>query len=293
MFGYVKPNIPELRVREKQRYEAWYCGLCRSLGRRYGQISRLLLSYDGAFLAMFVSACSGFPSPCEKHTCPTRPLAKKKVMVSGENPALDYAADVCVILAKFKLDDDVRDGRPMRAAAKLPFLGAFRKAKRNRPAVYALVSEKLGELTGIEKQREPSADLAANCFGGLMRGVFENAPAGEAGGENRAVLSEFGFWLGRVIYLLDAWDDREKDEKRGLYNPFNLCGASREDAEYSVNFSINSAISAYDLLKAEHPDLRIVENILHEGFFAVFDGIAAKAETKAKKAITERMDKKS
>ncbi|MBQ2191067.1 MAG: hypothetical protein II409_01500 [Clostridia bacterium] len=82
----MKPNIPELRVREKQRYEAWYCGLCRSLGRRYGQISRLLLSYDGAFLAMFVSACSGFPSPCEKHTCPTRPLAKKKVMVSGENP---------------------------------------------------------------------------------------------------------------------------------------------------------------------------------------------------------------
>lgn len=293
VFGYVKPNIPELRVREKQRYEAWYCGLCRRLGKRCGQTARLLLSYDGAFLAMFVSAVSGFESPCEKHTCPTRPLAKKKLMVSGENPALDYAADVCAILAAFKLDDDVRDGRPLRAAAKLPLAAAFRKAKRNSPAVYALVSERLGELTEIEKEREPSPDLAANCFGELMRGVFENAPSGETGGKNRAVLSEFGFWLGRVIYLLDAWDDREKDAKRGLYNPFCLCGTSKEDAEYAVNLSINSAISAYHLLEAAHPDLRIVENILHEGFFAVFDGITAKAETKAKKAITERMDNKN
>lgn len=293
LFGYVKPNIPELKVREKQRYEAWYCGLCRSLGKRYGLLPRLTLSYDGAFLAMLVSAASGFESPCGMHTCPTRPLAKKKPMVCGENPALDYAADICVILAEYKLRDDVRDGKPLRAAAALPLKRAFRRAKKLEPGVHALVGERIRELNAIEAKRERSLDLAANCFGELMRGVMEAAPVrGE--NENARVMSEFGFWLGRVIYLLDAWDDREKDAKRGLYNPFLLMEATREEAEQAVNFSINSAISAYNLLEARHPDLRIVENILHEGFFAAFDGAAARAEqTKAKKAITERTDKKN
>ena len=111
MFGYIRPNLPELKVREKERYEAWYCGLCRSLGKRYGQASRLVLSYDGAFLAMLLSAVTDRPSPCEKHLCPVHPLKKKKAMVQRENPALDYAADVCVILADFKLRDDAQDGK--------------------------------------------------------------------------------------------------------------------------------------------------------------------------------------
>ena len=28
--------------------------------------------------------------------------------------------------------------------------------------------------------------------------------------------------LGKWVYLMDAWDDREKDEKSGSYNPFLL-----------------------------------------------------------------------
>ena len=32
MFGYVRPNRDELKVRELRDYEALYCGLCRALG---------------------------------------------------------------------------------------------------------------------------------------------------------------------------------------------------------------------------------------------------------------------
>ena len=282
MFGYIKPNLPELRVREKERYEAWYCGLCRRLGKRCGQAARLLLSYDCAFLAMLVSAAAGGAPPCEKHTCPVRPLAGKKLTVR-ECAALDYAADVCVILGKYKLDDDVRDGRPLRRAASLPLLHAFRKARRNRPELYKAVGERIAELVRIEEEKEKSVDLAANCCGEMMRAVFAEAPFGDAEG-GKEILSEIGYWVGRFVYLIDAWDDREKDAKHGLYNPFNLCGTSQEDAEYEIDLSINSAISAYNLIgSGRSVDLAVAENVFFEGFFAAWDELLRKkAAEKAK-----------
>ena len=51
MFGYVRPLKPELRLKEYERYRAYYCGLCRAMGDCTGQCSRLTLSYDAVFLA--------------------------------------------------------------------------------------------------------------------------------------------------------------------------------------------------------------------------------------------------
>ena len=34
-------------------------------------------------------------------------------------------------------------------------------------------------------------------------------------------LRKFGFFLGKFIYIMDAYDDLEKDLKNGSYNPLN------------------------------------------------------------------------
>ena len=291
MYGYVRPDIPELLVREKLRYDAWYCGLCRALGKSCGRLSRLTLSYDSAFLALLLSAAHGCPAPSVPRACPVHPLTRKKPMVEPDDPALVYAADVCVILAGYKLDDDVRDGRPLRAAAKLPFLSALRRAKKRRGGLYAAIGEQLSLLHGIEAGREPSLDLAANRFGELMRLITTGFACGEPDGDRTRVLSELGFWLGRAVYLLDAWDDREKDAKKGLYNPFALTGAGRSDAEFLVNLSINEAISAYDLLTlppAGNADRGVLENIFKKGLFAAWDRINAPEAEKARHRKTRK-----
>ena len=54
MFGYVRPNRDELKVRQLRDYEALYCGLCSSLGRRHGFFARFFLNYDFTFLAMLL-----------------------------------------------------------------------------------------------------------------------------------------------------------------------------------------------------------------------------------------------
>jgi len=56
MFGYVVANMEKLTDEEKQRYRAFYCGLCKTLGNRHGKISRITLNYDMAFLIIFLSA---------------------------------------------------------------------------------------------------------------------------------------------------------------------------------------------------------------------------------------------
>ena len=150
MFGYIKPNIPELRVREKARYDAWYCGLCRRLGARYGTAARALLSFDCPFLALLAASVSGEDSPEDLLRCPFKPFGKKRAMLGSPSAALDFAADVCVILSEFKLSDDIADGKPLRIAAKLPLLCAFKKARLRRPEVYAAVKKRMRELASVE-----------------------------------------------------------------------------------------------------------------------------------------------
>ena len=58
MLGYVKIDKGELKVREYDIYTGYYCGICKSIGRRYGQLPRMVLSYDAAFLGILLSALS-------------------------------------------------------------------------------------------------------------------------------------------------------------------------------------------------------------------------------------------
>ena len=46
MYGYVSINARTLVKEDYARFHAVYCGLCHALAVRYGQASRLTLSYD-------------------------------------------------------------------------------------------------------------------------------------------------------------------------------------------------------------------------------------------------------
>ena len=109
-----------------------------------------------------------------------------------------------------------------------------------------------------------SPDLPANIFGEMLRDVLASAPVPK---KEIPALKETGFFIGRFLYLCDAWDDRESDKKHSLFNPFNICGCTRDDAEFIINISINSAISAYNLLSTGR-DRAILDNILFQGLFA-------------------------
>lgn len=284
MFGYVRPLRGELKVREWEQYQAVYCGLCAAMGRRYGFVSRMFLSYDFTLLAMLLLPPEDGPG-WSKCRCPARLWCGKKPCTAS-HPALDRAAGESVILAWWKLQDGIADGKWWEKLGfrllSLLLVRAYRKAKRDCPAFDAKVSQCLSELHDLEETRTPSIDRPADAFARLLAGA---APEGKDEGEKRARY-QLLYHLGRWIYLVDAWDDLEEDDRTGSYNPialrFSGDEAERQDAlALTLRHSRNLACSASQLL--ELGQWRgIVENILYLGLPAA-EGLVLRGQWKKRK----------
>ncbi len=260
MFGYVTANKPELKMREFGRYKAFYCGLCRRLGKNNGAVSRLTLSYDMTFLILLLSSLYEPEEQQEKHRCLIHP-GKKQWMIY--NQITDYASDMNVLLSCYHFQDDWEDERSIAGfcGAKV-FAGRAKKIARQYPRQAKVIREQLGRLAELEQKGITEPDAISRPFGELMSELFvyqEDA--------FQDILRSFGFYLGKYIYLLDAFMDLEKDLKKGSFNPFRE-SADREDFEESVRQmlegTIRQAVAEFEKLPLEQ-DLSILRNILYEG----------------------------
>ena len=219
MFGYVRPFLPELLVKDHEFYRATYCGVCRAMRRRTGLLSAIGLSYDSVFLALARMVYEdGSAVSAERRRCIAHPL-KKRCMLC-ENPALLYTARAFAVLTYEKLLDDLRDERPPRRLLIRLALPIFRRARRKAdlPALSAFIREKLAAIEALERERVPSVDAPAALFGELLGEVFACGKSGDAA----LVLRECGEGLGRFIYAADAAEDYERDRRSGSYNPYVL-----------------------------------------------------------------------
>ena len=264
MFGYIRPLECELKVREQAEYRAHYCGVCKAIGRRYGIGERLTLSYDCAFLAVFLAALNGGASYARGNCGPR--CYRGRRLIANPSAALDYAADVNVLLACHKAADDADDEkRVVSAAAKLALLRACRKAARLRPALEADVRKAVANLQSCERARVPSLDEPSGASGELLSAIVRHAP--NLPQKERAAAEWMAFNLGKWVYLLDAWDDREKDGKSGAYNPFLLSGKDAAGAEFLLNVTRIEAEKAYDLVAFATPS-GLLDNIMRLGLAA-------------------------
>ena len=140
MFGYVIANVRTLSEDSMREYKKYYCGLCRTLAKRYGFTARFLLSYDTVFLLTVLCALGENKPTCALARCPYH-FGKKRVCMTGE--LADYAADATVLLAYLNFEDDIADDVSLksRIPAKL-YRNAFEKAKAARPELYVKIREK-------------------------------------------------------------------------------------------------------------------------------------------------------
>ena len=140
MFGYVLPRRDRLSEEQQARYRAAYCGLCRCLKKRYGFRARFLVNYDMPFLYFLLGGGEGRQP--ERCFCPARIVCRKDCM--PRDAAMDYAADLSVLLSYWKLRDARQDGKRFTGGAGLLlYRRAYRRAakrqherqhKRDRPS---------------------------------------------------------------------------------------------------------------------------------------------------------------
>lgn len=212
MLGYVTCEKPEMKIREFELYNGYYCGVCKSIGRRYGQLPRMTLSYDAAFLAVVLAGIFDEKEDITQEHCIIHHIKKKTIV---RNEAIDYAADVMLILAWNKFRDDVLDEKKVRAKGLLLlFNRTYKKLKKSYPELCEKIEFHLSNLSKLESEKCKSIDRVAEPFARIMEIVFSNYYIKE-----NQMLSRFGYHLGKWIYLMDALEDIEDNIDTGAYNP--------------------------------------------------------------------------
>jgi len=224
LFGYILPDKPEMKIKEFELFRAYYCGICKSMGRNSGFGARMSLNYDAVFLGLFLSSLLEDNNEIKREGCIANPLKKKPIVKNSK--AIDYAADINTLLTYYKLLDDIKDEHSVKAIMVYPMFSSARKKARNRyPEADDLIKKSMKVQSDTEQRLEKSIDAAAEPFGKLLADLFTHGylqltPTKD---ENTLrALSWMGYNIGKWIYTLDAFDDIEKDLKEKSYNPFVL-----------------------------------------------------------------------
>ena len=262
MFGYITIDRDELKGKDFDRYRAFYCGVCRDLKNSCGEFSRLTLTYDMTFLAILLTGLYEGRTEPEKIRCMIHPAVKQTVI---RNEYTAYAADMNLLLVYHNLMDNWIDDRNAASLAEAKALErSYNRTAERYPRQTKAIGEYLDKLHRAEKRHARSVDLASGLTGELMAEIFcmeEDVWSRD--------LRRIGFYLGKFIYLMDAYDDLDKDKSKGSYNPF-LYISSRKDYE-------NRALEILTMMAAEAArgferlpiisEVDILRNILYSGIW--------------------------
>lgn len=278
MFGYIEANIKALSEEEIARYRGCYCGLCRSLKARHGQLSRITLTFDMTFLVMLLSSMYEPEESFGEGRCFVHP-AKKRFY--WQNRFSDYAADMNVALAYYNCLDDWRDDKNLVRCAQAALLKKhYEQIKSQWPRQCAAIEDCLERLSAVEEGGGEDPDAAANIFGRLMGELFVCVE--EPLWQDR--LRAFGQALGRFIYMMDACVDLEKDIKHGKYNPLAAMGKDHltEDEKRTIlKVLIGECTQIFELLPLLQ-DVGILRNILYSGVWNQYAMALRKSKEDAK-----------
>lgn len=271
MFGYIVVNKAELKFKEYDVYRSYYCGLCKSLKEREGNLSRLVLSYDMTFVYMLLTGLYEPETTCSAERCMVHPLEKHTMC---RNEFADYAADMSVLLTCYKYKDDWQDDRKFSAKCMSALLSGKNSAVLRRyPEKAARIAEAMEQLAKGEEENSSNLDEMAGIFGSIMAEILVCRED-----EWEPVLSKMGFYLGKFIYILDAYEDIEEDKKSGNYNPLRRLyempdfeGVCRE----ILTMMIAECCREFEKLPVlENAD--ILRNILYSGVWVKFEEIRKK-----------------
>jgi hypothetical protein len=253
-------------MREFYKYKAYYCGLCKVLRDKFGLVGQVTLTYDMTFLVILLTSLYESESQRKEFRCIVHPMKKQKMLY---NEITEYAAEMNLILTYYKLLDDWQDEKSKKSyAGYVALRKIFKKLQAKYPEKCEVIRENLALLKQCEERNVTSVDEVSRCFGQLMGELFVwNKDCWEE------QLRMTGFYLGKFIYILDAYDDLERDQKTGSYNV--LLSQSEEEGfhgkvEEMLNYILAECTNEFEKLPCVE-DVEILRNILYAGVWEKFN----------------------
>lgn len=271
MFGYIIPNYDELKVRELKEYRQYYCGLCRCLKERYGIKGQITLTYDMTFLGLLLTSLYEPEITVKSCRCVAHP-AKRHEYIQSEY--LYYAADMNILLMYYKCLDDWKDEHKVIKASYAGLLKrAGSKVKEKYPDKAARIQDGLDKLSMAEKEKNPVLDEAAGYFGDICSSLFVYKKD-----EWSEDLSRIGYFIGKFIYLLDAYEDLEDDINGERYNPYIIMckeDGFDEKVRQILVMMMSEVGRAFERLPILE-NIQILKNIIYSGVWCRYDAVCKK-----------------
>ena len=290
MFGYIRPFKPELKINEFDTYKAAYCGLCKQLGREYGEFSRMTLSFDFAFLAMLSFAVREEGCSFKRETCIAHPFKRRPCVCACDD--LSFVAACASAMLYYKWRDNIADSGFFKSLlfrlGIFPVKRGYKKAIRRYPLLDEIMKKTIARQQETEKIVPCTIDRASESSARALALIFEQLSEDET---QKKVLHRFGFLLGRWVYLIDAVDDLESDRKKGGFNPFllwaktNAAAAEDPDKEIKkhaaelINVTHAEMMLAFELIELNRYQ-SILENILYLGLPSVKNQVLSAGRNK-------------
>lgn len=278
MFGYIVVNKPEMKFREFDVYQSYYCGLCKSLKERYGKRGQMTLSYDMTFLALLLTSLYEPETASGYRRCAAHPVEKH---FYRQNAYTDYAADMNLLLSYEKCLDDWKDEHK----TKKRLMAALLKGKNQRvselhPEKFEKICSLMQQIHEFETRESKEIDEVSGTFGELMAEIFAYHQD-----EWEETLRRMGFFFGKFIYLMDAYEDVEQDIEKGTYNPLKeafLQEDFEEQAEKILLMMMAECSKAFERLPIVE-NTEILRNILYSGVWSRYDQVKQKRKEQKEK----------
>ena len=266
MFGYIVPAMEALSEENRNRYQAYYCGLCRTLKERHGNTGRLTLSNDMTFLFVLLSSLYEPEEQTGKKRCAPHPIHPRSYL---QNEFAAYCADMNIALAYHKGLDDWKDDRSLMGRAQAGLLAkAYSRVEAQYPEKCKAIEECLAAIGCLEEENAALADAPANLTARMLGMIFRCRED-----EWADTMEEIGASIGRFIYLMDAYDDLTSDCKHGRYNPLK---EYREQGDYEalcqdgLTLLIAEATEAFETLPLV-TDVEILRTVLYSGVWMRYE----------------------
>ncbi len=274
MFGYIAINKAEMKFRDFDIYHAYYCGLCKDLKERYGRSGQITLSYDMTFLIILLSGLYEPPAEDSIRNCVAHPFQKH---AARTNEITQYAADMNIVLSYYKCLDDWADEHKKKAWINSRLLRSkVKQIEKTYPEKVKLIRDMLAQISSCEKANEQDLDKMAGLFGEIMAEIFVWKQD-----IWKDSLHRMGFFLGKFIYLMDAYEDIDDDIANACYNPF-MQFREREDFDDYCKQILTMMIAECSREFEKLPILthaEILRNILYSGVWCRFEAICEKRQS--------------
>ncbi len=268
MFGYVIPDKPNMYIKDFYAFRAYYCGLCKAIGKRCGQLMRFSTNYDMTIFNVLAHNLLNCKVEYKRQRCVLHPISKRDMIVVDEISL--SVADINTLLTYYKIQDNIldKDRRFATKTAKLFVKKSYKKAKNRHPDADTIIKEEYAKLNALEKENCSSLDIVSDCFAKMLERLGVYITKNDSY-EARTVF----YCLGKWVYLIDALDDIEKDAEKNRYNPWIAALGACDNAESFININrdyVNLVMKNTIALLKENYDklpMPIQEGILTNTFY--------------------------